>query len=183
LKNLKTNEVRKVDVDAKTGEYVYTQVLEDDQMLTVEKKGYFYNSQMISKDDTTFESPKKLDFELGKLEKGSSFVVDNILFATDSYVLTSRAKLELDNLAKFLKSNTTVKIAIEGHTDSVGDDSSNKELSKNRAKAVFDYIVQKGTPALRLGFEGYGEDKPIASNDSEEGRARNRRTEVKILEI
>lgn len=74
-----------------------------------------------------------------------------------------------------------LKVEIGGHTDNVGDDSSNQVLSDNRAKAVRDWLIENGIAADRLTHKGYGETEPIASNDTEEGRAQNRRTELKII--
>ena len=88
----------------------------------------------------------------------------------------------LDNLAELLVAKKTMKVEIGGHTDSQGDDNANLKLSDNRAKAVCAYLVTKGVANDRLVPKGYGETKPRTTNDTAEGRARNRRTEVKILE-
>jgi outer membrane protein OmpA-like peptidoglycan-associated protein len=87
----------------------------------------------------------------------------------------------LNEFIEFLDENPKVKIAIHGHTDNVGDQASNLELSTNRAKAVMNYLILEGISSARLEFKGFGESKPIASNQTEEGRAKNRRTEFVIL--
>jgi outer membrane protein OmpA-like peptidoglycan-associated protein len=87
----------------------------------------------------------------------------------------------LERLTKLLQDVPTLKIEIGGHTDSKGADDYNKKLSDNRAKAVVTYLIGKGIAADRLTSAGYGEEQPIATNDTDEGRQMNRRTEFKIL--
>jgi outer membrane protein OmpA-like peptidoglycan-associated protein len=77
--------------------------------------------------------------------------------------------------------NTTTQIEIGGHTDSEGSETHNNQLSQNRAKAVYDYLISNGVKAERLTYKGYGETMPISSNDTPEGRANNRRTEFKVI--
>ena len=91
------------------------------------------------------------------------------------------SRAELDKLVDFLKFNNTIVIEISGHTDNVGDKKANILLSQNRAKAVNDYLISHGIVQQRLKFKGYGDTKPIASNDTPEGRQQNRRTEFKVL--
>jgi outer membrane protein OmpA-like peptidoglycan-associated protein len=89
--------------------------------------------------------------------------------------------VELDKLVAFLTKNPNLKIELGGHTDNVGDKKMNQVLSDNRAKAVYSYLVQKGISKERLTTKGYGDTLPIATNDTEEGRAENRRTEFKVI--
>ena len=88
---------------------------------------------------------------------------------------------ELERLTKLLNDVPTLKIEISGHTDSKGADDYNKKLSDNRAKSVVDYLLKTGIATDRLTYKGYGEEQPVASNDTEEGRQQNRRTEFKVL--
>ena len=87
----------------------------------------------------------------------------------------------LNEFIVFLEDNAGVKVAIHGHTDNVGDAQENLELSTNRAKAVFNYLIIQDIDPTRLKFKGFGASKPIASNATPEGRAKNRRTEFVIL--
>ena len=87
---------------------------------------------------------------------------------------------ELEKLLMLLKKNPSLKIEISGHTDNVGSAEHNHELSRNRAKAVYDYLVQQQIAPARLSYEGYGFDKPIDDNSTEPGRANNRRTEFRV---
>ena len=80
-----------------------------------------------------------------------------------------------------LTKNPTLKIELGGHTDNVGRPEANQRLSEQRAKAVYDYLINKGIPSNRLSYKGYGETQPVATNDTDEGRRENRRTEIKVL--
>ena len=91
------------------------------------------------------------------------------------------SETELDKVVQLLKENPTVKIQISGHTDKIGSDDDNLKLSQNRAKAVINYLTGKGIDSKRLSFKGYGATKPVADNETEEGRAQNRRTELMIV--
>ena len=105
----------------------------------------------------------------------------NIFFDFDKATLRPESTNELERLTKLLNDVPTLKIEISGHTDSKGPDEYNKTLSNNRAKAVLDYLVKAGIAANRLTSVGYGEEQPISTNDTDEGRQLNRRTEFKIL--
>lgn len=109
--------------------------------------------------------------------KTASVNVDNIYFETDKYDLLPESYTELDNLVTILNKNPTLKIEVQGHTDDVGSETHNKELSYNRAKAVYDYLHNSGIGKSRLRFEGYGISKPVAENTSDEGRQKNRRVD------
>jgi outer membrane protein OmpA-like peptidoglycan-associated protein len=149
----------------------------------VSKDGYLFHSENFSLKD--LEDPTKpylLDIGLDKIQAGKSVVLKNIFFETDSYALKPESKTELDELVSFLNKNTGIKIEIGGHTDNVGTETYNQELSENRAKSVYDYLADHGIEKDRLEFKGYGLSKPIDSNETEEGRANNRRTEFTIIE-
>ena len=123
-----------------------------------------------------------LDTLLPTLEVGSTITLQNIFFATGSYALLEPSKVELDRLAEWLLKHPSVKVELGGHTDNVGRAESNLTLSQQRAKAVRDYLVQCGVEAGRLTSRGYGDTQPVASNDTEEGRAANRRTTFTLRE-
>lgn len=107
--------------------------------------------------------------------------LQSVNFEFGSDALTSEAKTILDGIAKSLAAQTAVKVQVTGHTDSLGPQSYNLTLSQKRAKSVIAYLATAGVEAARLSSEGEGEFNPIASNDTEEGRAKNRRVEFKIL--
>lgn len=104
-------------------------------------------------------------------------VLKNILFATNESTLLPASYKSLDTLATALRANQEMKIEIRGHTDSVGTDVKNQELSLRRAKSVANYLIASGIDRQRLGVSGYGSTQPIASNHTEEGRRKNRRVE------
>ena len=108
-------------------------------------------------------------------------VLENVLFETNKSVLLQPSFASLDKLASQLEYNSLMKIEIRGHTDNVGNTSKNQTLSEQRAKAVLDYLVAKGIEASRLSFKGFGSSAPIASNDKEEGRKKNRRVEFLMV--
>ncbi len=121
------------------------------------------------------------DLFLVPIEVGATVRLNNIFFETGKAELKSSSFAELDRVVKFLKENPNIKIEISGHTDNVGNESFNLDLSQKRAKSVMDYLTSKGIEASRLKSEGYGLTKPVADNSTEAGRAMNRRVEFTIL--
>ena len=114
------------------------------------------------------------------IKKGTTFVIKNIYFDFDKTTLTPESNAELDKQAEFLKENPDIHILITGHTDSKGSDSYNMKLSEGRAIAVMNALIERGIAPERLKAEGRGETQPVATNDTEEGRAENRRIEIEI---
>jgi outer membrane protein OmpA-like peptidoglycan-associated protein len=110
---------------------------------------------------------------------GEIISLKNILFEQGSSKIMTESYAELDRLVELLNSNPTMKIQVNGHTNNIGI--KNMEISEQRAKAVVDYIVGEGIDPDRLNYKGYGDTKPIASNDTEEGRIINRRVEFQII--
>lgn len=151
--------------------------------LNVAKKGYLFYSENFALHDSNATSvhPYMVNIPLQPIDTGATVVLKNIFFATNKFDLRPESEVELDKLVSFLQVNPTVKIEVGGHTDNVGTPQSNITLSNNRAKSVYDYLVAHGIAADRLRYKGYGQTKPIAPNDSENGRALNRRTEMKII--
>jgi OOP family OmpA-OmpF porin len=120
---------------------------------------------------------------LTPIEVGLTVRLKNIYFDFDKTTLKSESFVELDKVVDFLKRNSSVSIEISGHTDSKGSDSYNENLSQGRSQAVVDYLISQGIDSSRLEAHGYGESKPIDSNDTEAGRANNRRVEFTVLKI
>ena len=121
------------------------------------------------------------DLYLVPIETGATIVLNNIFFDFDRSALKDDSEPELKRVVEFMTNNPDVEIEIAGHTDSVGATSYNQRLSDRRAKAVFDYLIANGVASDRVVSRGFGESKPIADNESSEGRAQNRRVEFKIL--
>lgn len=128
-------------------------------------------------------SIRNKDLTVKSLKVGDSYTINDILFSTSSWEISERSKFILRQFADYLKMNTSIAIAIEGHTDDMGDDTKNLTLSENRAKAVRDYLIAQGIDAKRLTAAGFGETRPKVENDSEFNRAVNRRTEFVIKKM
>jgi len=102
-----------------------------------------------------------------------------IEFDTDKYFIRAKYNNEIKKVADYMKKYPNTTVVMEGHTDNVGDDAYNQELSQNRANSVKQYLVNNfGIKASRLTAIGYGESRPVASNDTEEGRQKNRRVQA-----
>ncbi|MFP4136936.1 MAG: OmpA family protein [Halomonas sp.] len=106
-----------------------------------------------------------------------------VTFGFDSSELTSNARNALDDVSRILTQYDDTRVNIAGHTDSTGDADYNQRLSERRAEAVGNYLSQSGVASNRLNMRGYGEDQPVASNNTEEGRAQNRRVEITLSAI
>jgi outer membrane protein OmpA-like peptidoglycan-associated protein len=164
-----------------TGEFIASLTAGKDYSLNVSKEGYlFYSEHFSSKNPADLKNAYLLDVKLSKAETGGKVVLKNVFFDTNLFVLKQESFPELNKLVSFMKSNQAINIEISGHTDSTGDKNKNQLLSENRAKAVYDYLQSKGVSASRMTFAGYGDTKPVSVNDTEEGRALNRRTEFLI---
>ena len=181
LKNIRTKEKKIINVQ--NGKYITAFTIEesDDFLLTINKKGYAFNSKYLSSSNDIFSSPSKIDFNIEKLKNGYAYRLENIYFATNSFTLSNVSKEILIAFLDYLKINNRLKVIICGHTDDVGTKNDNLLLSKNRAKSVYSFLIENGTKKNRIDYKGFGEEKPITSNETEEGRAKNRRTEFVIL--
>jgi OmpA-OmpF porin, OOP family len=126
-------------------------------------------------------TPVTKDIYLQPIEVGLTVRLKNIYFDFDKTTLKKESFVELNKVVDFLKQNPHVEIEISGHTDSKGSDDYNLNLSQGRSQAVVDYIISQGIEDFRLTAQGYGETKPIDTNDSEDGRANNRRVEFTVV--
>lgn len=166
-----------------SGEFIVCLPTNREYALNVSHDGYLFYSENFNLDGIHSNTePFLMDIPLNRIKAGESVVMKNVFFEHDKYLLLDGSKVELGKLISFLNHNPDVKIEIGGHTDNVGDVAYNLELSQKRAKAVNDYLVEQGMDQVRLLYKGYGESQPVDTNDTEEGRANNRRTEVRILE-
>jgi outer membrane protein OmpA-like peptidoglycan-associated protein/tetratricopeptide (TPR) repeat protein len=147
--------------------------------ISVDYSGYVFASANVVLKDSVITK----NFYLEKIAEGVTRVLRNIYFDFDKATLRKDSNSELNNLYKFLVSNPGVKLRIDGHTDSKGSKEYNKYLSQKRSEEVVNWLVSKGISRDRLSAKGFGESKPLASNDDEdEGRELNRRTEFVIIE-
>ena len=116
-----------------------------------------------------------------QLEVGETITLNNVFFQTGKYTLLDISIVELDKVVEMMQSHPTMRIELGGHTDNVGNPASNQTLSEQRAKAVYDYLVNHGIEASRLSYKGYGQTQPVSDNSTPEGRRQNRRTVFTII--
>lgn len=149
-------------------------------MLAASAEGFLSTTDSVgfTSDDL---SPLSKDVYLEPIEVGLTVRLKNIYFDFNKTTLKSESFIELNKVVNFLDQNPTVEIEIAGHTDSKGSDEYNVNLSQGRSQAVVDYLASQGIDRVRLTAHGYGEAKPIDTNDTEEGRANNRRVEFTVL--
>ncbi len=153
-----------------------------------ERPGYaFYSANYTLEEESTLDKPYDLIAPLQPIvnsdpkKKNEPIILKNVFFETASASLLDKSKSELQSLTDLLQKNPKIKIRISGHTDNIGSDDDNLILSQKRAAEVVAYLIKKGIDPSRLSSEGLGETRPIASNDTEEGRANNRRTTFQII--
>lgn len=172
--------VSKVQTD-ENGKYLVTLPVGKDYAFNVNRKGYLFYSDNYSLSQHAPDSSYEKNIPLQPIEPNAMIVLNNVFFDVNKFELKPASQVELDKVVQLLKDNPTVKIEISGHTDNAGKPADNLTLSNNRAKAVISYLASNGINAQRLVAKGYGETKPAADNKTEEGRAKNRRTEMKVV--
>lgn len=151
-------------------------------MISVKAEDYLFHSENINVAESEVSREIINNIKLKKVEVGQSIVLNNIFFDSGKATLRPESYAELGILYTLLVNNPSLKIEISGHTDNVGSASLNLRLSEDRARAVVSYLIERGIDRDRLTYKGYGFSKPIASNETAEGRQMNRRTEFQILE-
>jgi OmpA-OmpF porin, OOP family len=149
-------------------------------MITASAEGYLNATDSISVEDEEL-SPYTKDIFLTPIEVGVTVRLKNIYFDFDKTTLKKESFVELNKVVEFLKQNSSVEIEIAGHTDNKGSDQYNEYLSQGRSQSVVDYLIEQGIESYRLSAHGYGESKPIDTNDTDDGRANNRRVEFTVL--
>jgi outer membrane protein OmpA-like peptidoglycan-associated protein len=163
------------------GNYLVTLPVGKDYAFNVNRKGYLFYSDNFSLAKNAADSDFVKNIPLQPIEAGAEIILKNIFFDTKQFELKPGSVAELDKVVALLNDNPNLKIEIGGHTDNIGQPKDNLLLSENRAKAVVNYLLQKGIKAPRLTAKGFGATKPIAENGNENGRALNRRTELSVL--
>jgi outer membrane protein OmpA-like peptidoglycan-associated protein len=149
--------------------------------IAVKSEGYLFHSENFDIPATTGFQELVKDIGLKNVAVGSKIILKNIFFDFDKASLRPESTNELERLIKLLNDIPSMKIEMGGHTDSKGSDEYNQKLSQARCESVVNYLVGKGISKERLVAKGYGESQPIATNDTDEGRQMNRRTEFTIL--
>ncbi|MGZ2368545.1 OmpA family protein [Ancylomarina sp. YFZ004] len=170
-----------VKSDRKDGEYLVCLPQGKDYLFHAEADAYLFYSDHFQMRTGMDDQPQKKDIALQRIQIGKEVVLKNIFFETDSWEIKSESNSELNSLHEFLVLNHSISVEISGHTDHTGSESRNIILSENRAKAVYTALIERGIQESRLTYKGYASSKPIGNNQSEDGKAMNRRTELKVI--
>jgi outer membrane protein OmpA-like peptidoglycan-associated protein/tetratricopeptide (TPR) repeat protein len=183
LNEIKTGElVSKLQTD-EDGNYLVTLPVGKDYAFNVNRKGYLFYSENYNISSTAPDSTFQADIPLQPIEANAHIILKNVFFDTKKKELKPESITELDNVVKLMNQNPGIRIRITGYTDNIGKPADNLILSKERAVAVVNYLLGKGIRNERLSFMGMGESHPVADNNTEEGRALNRRTELSIVSV
>lgn len=168
--------------DPVTGEFLLALPLDKEYGLNVSKPGYlFYSDHFELRGENSKAKPFIYNVPLQPIRVGETVILRNIFFDTDKFILKDESRSELARLISLLKSNPQISIEISGHTDNHGTADHNIVLSKNRAEAVYNYLILNGIAKERLSYSGFGMSRPIDTNDTDAGRANNRRTEFRVV--
>lgn len=181
LENLKNHETEAMATDP-GGLLFMSLPAGSDYAFIVSKAGYLFYSENFSLSDPGSPlEPHHLMIRLNPVEIGQKMDLYNIFFETDSSVIKDESFAELEKLRKFLTENPDLEVEIQGHTDNTGSREYNMELSERRAKSVLNYLTSNGIGGGRLYSKGYGAERPVASNETEEGKRQNRRTTILVM--
>jgi outer membrane protein OmpA-like peptidoglycan-associated protein len=178
--NKKNTVIASFKSNSKTGKYLVSLPAGTNYGIAVKATDYLFYSANFDIPDTAVYTVVEKNVALQPLSVGSRIVLRNIFFDFDKATLRSESTAELDRLINLLTTYATLKIEISGYTDSKGSQAYNQKLSESRSKSVVDYLIAHGIASGRLTYKGYGMDNPIATNETDEGRQLNRRTEFKI---
>jgi outer membrane protein OmpA-like peptidoglycan-associated protein/tetratricopeptide (TPR) repeat protein len=172
--------VSKLQTD-EDGNYLITLPVGKDYAFNVHRKGYLFYSENYNMNGASSDSVFTADIPLEPIEANAKVILKNVFFDTKKTDLKPASITELDNVVRLMNENPNMKILISGYTDNVGKPADNLILSKGRAVSVVNYLIHKGVNYTRLTFKGFGETNPIATNETEQGRALNRRTELSVV--
>lgn len=168
--------------NSSTGKYLVSLPAGKNYGIAVSKPDYLFHSENfdIPADAAFKEVTKNISFK--HMSVGNKAVMNNVFYGYNEYEIQPESRSEIERIAMMMFTNPTVKIEVSGHTDSKGSEEYNQELSEKRAKSVVNYLIMLDVEEDRLTFKGYGKTTPIASNETAAGRAKNRRTEIEIIE-
>lgn len=175
--------------DPNDGTFLICLPIENDYSLQIELEGYFFYSENFAlqsgaSKDSIFEMTVLLKpIKFVESNNENEIILKNIFFSSGTSQLNPESSIELQRLVVLLQNNPRLKIRINGHTDDVGSPKDNLLLSEKRAFSVYQYLVNSGIEPSRLDFKGFGESQPILANDTEENRAKNRRTSFQVISI
>ncbi|ACE06635.1 hypothetical protein Aasi_1325 [Candidatus Amoebophilus asiaticus 5a2] len=171
-------------LDSVDGEATITINADKEYLVHISKDGHLFEIKYISyknQDHSPIISEETV--VLQPIEINQTKILKNVYFKYDEYSLNKKSYIELDRLVAFLKTNPDITIELEGHTDHIGSDEYNQQLSTKRAKAIYEYLLQAGIANDRVNYKGYGKTRPIAPNDSQENQQLNRRVAFRITRL
>lgn len=177
------NEAGMARTDPSTGEYKIVLPYGKNYGFSAGAKGFIPVSENLDLTNVAEYKVINRDLLLVPIEIGETVRLNNIFFDFGKSILRTESFPELDRIVALMNQSTGLEIELSGHTDNVGSDNVNLKLSEDRAKAVQSYIVSKGILESRINAKGYGKTKPVAGNDTEEGKQMNRRVEFTIIKI
>jgi len=175
-------EIGRIENTDKQGELLVCLPTGTSYSFSVSKGGYlFYSNTFDLQNPRQIYNPYELEIALIPVKAGVEMDLHNIYFETDSFRILPQSEPELRKLVDFLTENPVLEVEVQGHTDNTGMAENNRKLSEKRAQSVVGFLVSRGIDQERLQWAGYGEENPVATNETEEGRRLNRRTTIKIL--
>lgn len=197
LKSMKSKDVTKVNVSEDDGVFAAVIAVKEEEeavVMNVKAEGMAFQSKLIEvekeqpitsritgEEEKVVETFQEFDIKVEEVNEGGVYRIDDIFYATNSAEISPKSKAILDEFALYLIDNPTMRIAIHGHTDNVGKAAANLALSTDRAFSVKQHLESHGVEGGRIEYQGFGETVPFTTNDTESGRALNRRTEFVIL--
>ncbi|MGQ9864551.1 MAG: OmpA family protein [Bacteroidia bacterium] len=183
IDNEKSDTLTILQSNAATGKYLISLPAGRNYGIVVTAPNYAIHSENFIVEKTQGYQEIEKNIGLKKYVAGTSIILRNIFFDFDKATLRPESQAELNRVYQILQDYPKMKIRIGGHTDAVGSDEYNQKLSEARAKAVVDYLISRGIRSDRLSYQGYGESRPIDTNDTPQGRQNNRRVEMEILSV
>ena len=181
IDNAKNQVIASFTSNSASGNYLVSLPAGKNYGIAVKKENYLFHSENFDIPMTAAFQEVVKDVALKNVTVGSKIILKNIFFDYGKSTIRPESTNELERLTKLLNDVPSLKIEISGYTDSKGSAEFNQKLSENRAKAILDYLIKVSIAADRLTSIGYGKEQPIASNDTDDGRQMNRRTEFKVL--
>ncbi len=167
--------------NSQTGKYLLSLPSGKNYGMNVKADNFLFHSENFDVDDSEGYKDVEMDITMQEEKAGAKVALRNIFFNTGEWKLKKESFSELDRIVELMQEKPSMKIEVSGHTDNVGSMQMNLQLSKKRAKSVYNYLVEQGIKKERLVYKGYGYSEPIESNKTAKGRQKNRRTEIKIL--
>jgi outer membrane protein OmpA-like peptidoglycan-associated protein/tetratricopeptide (TPR) repeat protein len=180
LDNSSGEQIATFNSNSATGKFLLSLPSGRNYGISVRKDGYLFHSENFNLPSESEFNLVEKDVELKNIAIGSKIALRNVFYATGKSDITPDSYPELDRLVKLMNDVPSLKVEISGHTDNIGSETTNQKLSEDRANSVVSYLSKKGVTSSRLAGKGYGSSKPVASNNSEDGRQQNRRTEFEI---